>query len=779
MLRLNNNTTIELVDTLTDIKGGFHESYKEYYKGIEVEGTRFTIHYDRSGNAVTANGNFRTIENLDAEPIVSEEDALSNVIQYIGAEKYAWQENIVSYIKQDEDEMIESFYPKGQLVFFINQDNVYLAYKFYVECLVPQRSLCVYADALTGSVLSVRSSACEATASVTTRYSGVRSIETQYYNSNYRLRDYTRGNGIVTYKYNSSFNDSDYVSPNNNWSNLTGNDRNALDVHWGVEATYDFYYNKFGRNSYDNQGSIIKSFVNWNYTNSQWYESQSIMRFGFYDSSHPMVSLDVTAHEFTHGVTIETSDLVYQGESGAINEGLSDVFATCIEYEKKPEGGNNIWLCGEDFTSTPRNMVNPTCKYYQGTGWINPTSSYDNGGVHTNSGVFSYWFYLLAHGGNGTNQAGYNYSISGIGLDDAIQICYLMNCAYLTSNSNFADARRCSELATLALGYSAETLFMVSNAWYAVGVGSAPSLLNISGSSVLCDSHTYYVSGLPATGASVSWSLISGNMSCVSLQSNSPSTNQCTLTLTNPSGFNTVTLQADVIMNGVTVKSLQKVISKAVPFSGTYEETSILYNGSFTPSIPLTAIPGSREMDVYVGGLVKVKSDYFSGKSISISGPYTNYYRSGSLVRFTLSIPELRSPTRSLSWSGAPVVITVQAEGCDDEVRLKFFPAIMLDDYSLNITPDGNSTYDLSLIRKKEEGVLPETSSAADDCAAPRLFSKPWTLEVTNALTGRKTFSKEMDEPTFLLHTDGWAPGVYVVRALVGDASLAGKITVK
>lgn len=118
MLRLNNNTTIELVDTLTDIKGGFHESYKEYYKGIEVEGTRFTIHYDRSGNAVTANGNFRTIENLDAEPIVSEEDALSNVIQYIGAEKYAWQENIVSYIKQDEDEMIESFYPKGQLVFF-------------------------------------------------------------------------------------------------------------------------------------------------------------------------------------------------------------------------------------------------------------------------------------------------------------------------------------------------------------------------------------------------------------------------------------------------------------------------------------------------------------------------------------------------------------------------------------------------------------------------------------------------------------------------------------
>jgi len=72
-----------------------------------------------------------------------------------------------------------------------------------------------------------------------------------------------------------------------------------------------------------------------------------------------------------------------------------------------------------------------------------------------------------------------------------------------------------------------------------------------------------------------------------------------------------------------------------------------------------------------------------------------------------------------------------------------------------------------------------ETSSAADDYKASHLFNKPWTLEVTNALTGRKTFSKEVEAPTFLLHTDGWEAGVYVVRALVGDESLAGKITVK
>ena len=129
-----------------------------------------------------------------------------------------------------------------------------------------------------------------------------------------------------------------------------------------------------------------------------------------------------------------------------------------------------------------------------------------------------------------------------------------------------------------------------------------------------CTSSSAYVYSLSysLSGASVSWSLVSGNTSCVLLQSNSPSANQCTLTLTNSSGFNSVTLKADVIMNGVTVKSLQKVINKAAPFSGTYEQMSCSDYGFTTPAITPTTIPSNHIMTVYVGGIVTLTSNYFN-----------------------------------------------------------------------------------------------------------------------------------------------------------------------
>lgn len=179
LLQLNNNTTVQISDTITDIRGGFHESYKEYYKGIEVEGTRCTIHYDQNGKATAINGNFRTIESLCDVPFVREKDVLSNVIQHIGAEKYVWQENLVEQKEHFDNGIKESSYPKGKLVVYIHKNEPYLAYQFYIECLVPQRSLCAYADASTGFVLDIRNSVCESMASVTTVYSGLRNIETQ------------------------------------------------------------------------------------------------------------------------------------------------------------------------------------------------------------------------------------------------------------------------------------------------------------------------------------------------------------------------------------------------------------------------------------------------------------------------------------------------------------------------------------------------------------------------------------------------------------------------
>lgn len=323
LLNLNDETHAILKDTLTDIAGGFHESCIEYYHGIEVEGTRYTIHYNKDGFPTMANGNFRTINNFKTVPSISESEALKSAINYVGAEKYIWED--------DGD------YPKGKLVVFFKDEKPYLAYKFAVHAIVPYSYQFIFINAGNGRFLESYSAEYPISSSVQTRYSGTVSIETQFSGGVYKLRDYSRGNGIETY--NSLW--QDYLSSNSTWTNMSTFDRSALDVHWGIEKTYDYYYNTFGRNSYDNNGGkLISSVNNTNINNAFWNTNFRRMTFGFfYDQNLPLVALDITAHEITHGVTQTTSGLVYQGESGALNEGMSDVFAVCVENAVKPFKG--------------------------------------------------------------------------------------------------------------------------------------------------------------------------------------------------------------------------------------------------------------------------------------------------------------------------------------------------------------------------------------------------------------------------------------------------------
>lgn len=313
ILKLNSETSAVLKDTLTDIAGGFHESYVEYYKGIEVEGTRCTIHYKRDGIAKNVNGNFKTIDNLSVIPKIDEKRALSFALASVGASSYVWEKNPQEYSC-----------PTGNLKIYIKDNIPYLVYKYTIGTVEPiLDDLIIYVSAYDGKVIEKHSAICNIAGTVTTRYSGQQSIQSVHYSNYYRLRDYTRGDGIVTY--NSSSND--YLSSDSTWSGISNYDRAALDAHWGAEKTFDFYYNHYGRNSYDNNGAQIVSKVNYdNYDNACWDASDNYLMYGFYNNL-PMVALDIVAHEITHAVTCATSDLGYSGESGAINEGMSDVFA--------------------------------------------------------------------------------------------------------------------------------------------------------------------------------------------------------------------------------------------------------------------------------------------------------------------------------------------------------------------------------------------------------------------------------------------------------------------
>lgn len=276
----------------------------------------------------------------------------------------------------------------------------------------------------------------------------------------------------------------------------------AADIHWGMQHTYDFYMNYFGRNSYDDNGApiynlfylpddkrslsyILRTDPNnamaYNAGTSQMVYGMGSRDYGNYNM-YPVVELSVMAHEFTHMVTHTTADLVYQGESGALNESFSDVFGVSIK--KHVQGNDAPWTIGDGVManfSSMRSMSfpkmgmdgkDPSPDTYQGEYWIDTKSQDDHGGVHRNSGVQNKWYYLLTDGDSGTNDNGYSYQVNGIGIEKSQQIAYRTLTEYATQESQYADIRLASlQAAEDLFGENAAEVMAVDEAWKAVGVG--------------------------------------------------------------------------------------------------------------------------------------------------------------------------------------------------------------------------------------------------------------------------------------------------------------------
>ncbi len=466
-----------------------HVKYQEYYKGIPVTFAHFYVH--AAGNQVKSlNGDFFDVEGLNVTPQLSKEAAFQSALSAIGAQKYMWenpQEAALMNYKKPEGELV--ILPDFQHKNSKNQGQARLAYKFDIYATAPVSREYVYVDALTGQVLYKDAIIHHVSADgiADTRYSGQKTIKTDSYNGSYRLRDYTRGNGIETYNMHTDTNynnATDFTDNDNNWSaaeyDNSAKDNAALDAHYGAQMTYDYWMTKHNRNSFDNNGAIIKSYVHYDVAYDNAYWNGSVMTYGdgsdtYFDA---LTSLDVAGHEIGHAVCSNTADLTYSYESGALNEALSDIWGASIEYFADPN--KQTWLIGEDIERRAdhvalRSMSDPKSEgqpdTYLGVNWYSGTS--DNGGVHTNSGVANYWYYLISVGGSGTNDNGDSYSVSSIGIDKAGSIVYRAESIYMTSSTNYADARDYTIQAAKDLyGAGSAEEQAVTNAWYAVGVGA-------------------------------------------------------------------------------------------------------------------------------------------------------------------------------------------------------------------------------------------------------------------------------------------------------------------
>jgi Zn-dependent metalloprotease len=245
----------------------------------------------------------------------------------------------------------------------------------------------------------------------------------------------------------------------------------------GLGNTFDFYAQLFERNSVDDKGLRLDAFVHYgeDYDNAFWNGNQMV----FGDGDGKLFQnftgcLDVIAHELTHGVTQYEADLEYHGQSGALNESMSDVFGVLVkQWKRKDSAAEADWLIGKGILvrgihgDALRSMKEPGEAYDDpALGGRDPQPGHmkqyakmkdDDGGVHINSGIPNRAFYLAA-----TALGGYAWEKAG-------PIWYQALTQSLRPRSQFKDAARATMAAASALfGAAAEK--KVEAAWSEVGV---------------------------------------------------------------------------------------------------------------------------------------------------------------------------------------------------------------------------------------------------------------------------------------------------------------------
>lgn len=290
-----------------------------------------------------------------------------------------------------------------------------------------------------------------------------------------------------------------FTCPNNTVKSINGAYSPLNDAHYFGGVVFDMYQAYVGAAPLSFQLQMRVHYSS-NYENAFW--DGSAMTFGDGASTfYPLVSLDVSAHEVSHGFTEQNSNLTYSGKSGGLNEAFSDMAGEAAEYFMK---GSNDWLVGADIfkgSGALRYMNNPP----QDGRSIGHQSDYSSGmDVHYSSGVYNKAFYLLA-------------TTSGWDTQKAFAVYARANRLYWTANTNWDVAGNGVLDAACDLGYDVD---QVNASLQAVGVSSQPSNSNCAveppppGGNELQN-------GVPVTGLSAS----TGNDMMYTLQVPAGSTN--------------------------------------------------------------------------------------------------------------------------------------------------------------------------------------------------------------------------------------------------------------
>jgi Zn-dependent metalloprotease len=439
MLSLGADSTLTVLKTHAAENGVRNYRYQQTFRGVPVYGEQVVVSEDKDGHVRAMFG--RIVNGLDTEvPAVA---AKVTQAQALATAKRATLGSRLLAMRTEREE-------SRQMIFVDDNDRAHLAYvvSFFADSATggsPTRPV-VIVDAQSGRILKQFDALTNA--EVGTGPGGNQKTGQYEYGTDYGFLDVaqsgsncTMDNAVVkTVNLNGGTSGSTafaYTCPRNTVKQINGAYSPLNDAHYFGKVIFDMYDAYIGSSPLTFK-LTMKVHYSSNYENAFW--DGSSMTFGDGASTfYPLVSLDVSSHEVSHGYTEQNAGLEYDGQSGGINEAFSDMAGEAAEYFFN--SGSNDFLVGAQIikgNGALRYMQDPT---QDGASIGSADDYYDGLDVHYSSGVYNKAFYLLAH------KTGWN-------TQKAFQTFARANRDYWTSSTDFDQGACGVETAATDLGFT-------------------------------------------------------------------------------------------------------------------------------------------------------------------------------------------------------------------------------------------------------------------------------------------------------------------------------------
>lgn len=459
LFQLTPDSTLSPDGAETDELGITHARFSQKQDKVPVWGADLMVHFDQEGALVQVNGRILPLATPSLAPVLSADQA--RIAAALDARSLRPEVDSSAFVTRVPTLVVYPLSPtEGRFAWRVETELDSVAPPLDLESLV---------DAVDGSILHHDDQIETLEGSGIGVFGDRRTLTISQKRGAYYLEDPTRGSqktysdGGRTRLPGTEVHSKDP----DHWDESGDGAGAAVDAHANVALAWDYFLTTHKRAGWDGKGTGIRATVHYGQDYDNAFCDGQHLAFGDGDGnvlSPTAGALDVVAHEFTHGITFATARLTYQGQSGALNEAISDLFGCFIS---QANGRKRDWQMGETIyhpsgangrKQAMRDLADPHATNSPADMSEYQDTTDDQGGVHFNSTIVSHAGYLMSEGGSFG---------AGMGPMRTAKIWYRALTHYLTENATFRDAADATLSAARDLGYGED---IVKAAWTEVGV---------------------------------------------------------------------------------------------------------------------------------------------------------------------------------------------------------------------------------------------------------------------------------------------------------------------